>query len=78
MIDAFRDGVAAECGEAVPSDAYSEMMLRIDGLADAVNRIAPEGTAGVRAAACEFVLEGLHLNKLLNKDIVPGRTTYRG
>jgi magnesium chelatase subunit I len=30
------------------------------------------------AAAVEFVLEGLHLNKKLNKDVQAGRSRYRG
>ena len=30
------------------------------------------------AAAVEFVLEGLHLNKRLNKDQVGARIQYRG
>jgi magnesium chelatase subunit I len=30
------------------------------------------------AAAVEFVLEGLHLNKRLNKDKIAGRARYRG
>jgi magnesium chelatase subunit I len=29
------------------------------------------------AAATEFVLEGLHLSKRLNKDAAGGRSTYR-
>ena len=32
--------------------------------------------AGV-ASAVEFVLEGLHLSKRLNKDSIGGKTTYR-
>ena len=32
----------------------------------------------VLASAVEFVLEGLHLNKRLNKDSVMGQTRYRG
>ena len=30
------------------------------------------------AAAVEFILEGLHLNKRLNKDKVGGKSQYRG
>jgi magnesium chelatase subunit I len=36
-----------------------------------------ETPAGV-ASAVEFVLEGLHLSKRLNKDAVAGRAAYRG
>jgi magnesium chelatase subunit I len=30
------------------------------------------------ASATEFVLEGLHLSKRLNKEAVAGKATYRG
>jgi magnesium chelatase subunit I len=30
------------------------------------------------ASAAEFVLEGLHLNKRLNRDKIAGRFQYRG
>ena len=52
--------------------------LEVDGLGDIVDKLAPSGTAATRASAIEFVLEGLHLNQLLNKDRVGGRTTYMG
>ena len=32
----------------------------------------------VIATATEFILEGLHLNKRLNKDKVGGKVQYRG
>ena len=51
---------------------------RIDPLADAVAGISANGSAGERASAVEFVLEGLHLNKRLNKDAVGGGAHYRG
>ncbi len=35
-------------------------------------------TPGTQAAEVEFILEGLHLNKLLNKYAVSGRSTYTG
>ena len=36
------------------------------------------GTPSSRAAEVEFILEGLHLNKMLNKYAVSGRSTYTG
>ena len=35
-------------------------------------------TPGEAASALEFVLEGLHLSKRLNKDSADGRAIYRG
>jgi magnesium chelatase subunit I len=78
VVAAFDAGAAAEVGEAVPAAAYTELARSVEGLADAVARLAPEGSTGMRAAACELVLEGLHLSKRLNKASVAGTTTYRG
>ena len=37
------------------------------------------GGPAVQAAAIEFILEGLHLNKRLNKDTIAGQAArYRG
>ena len=70
LVTAFEAGASVDVGEGLPSAAYTDMQQSVDGLADAVTRLAPEGNAAVRASACEFLLEGLHLNKLLNKDAV--------
>ncbi|HSG89776.1 MAG TPA: sigma 54-interacting transcriptional regulator [Pseudomonadales bacterium] len=77
VVEAFEQGVVAEIGESMPASAYSRLLLEVDGLNDAVGRLCPEGNGAVRASACEFILEGLHLNKLLNKDRITGGATYR-
>lgn len=77
VVDAFAGGATAEIGESVPADAYSRLIGSVEGLDDAVTRLVPEGNAAVRASACEFVLEGLHLNRLLNKDSLDGGAAYR-
>jgi magnesium chelatase subunit I len=43
-----------------------------------VMRLAGSETPAAVASATEFVLEGLHLSKRLNKEAVGGRATYRG
>ena len=74
---AFKIGAAAEVGEMVPALAYAEMVSSIEGLQEAIDTIGADGP-GETAAAAEFVLEGLHLNKRLNKDKLGGRSQYRG
>ena len=54
------------------------MVKQIDGLDRAVAKLEPGENLTVIAAGVEFILEGLHLNKRLNKDKVGGRTQYRG
>jgi magnesium chelatase subunit I len=74
----FADGIHVTTGESLPSIDYADIVKRIDGLNDAVEAIIPNGNAANRASAVEFILEGLHINQLLNKDRVGGRTTYHG
>lgn len=72
----FADGIHVTTGESLSSTDYEAIIKRIDGLETVIQKLAPGGNAAQRAAATEFVLEGLHLNQLLNKDRVGGRSTY--
>lgn len=74
----FADGLNVTTGESMPSDEYEAIVRKVDGLDAIVTSVAHGDSAALRASALEFVLEGLHLNQLLNKDRVGGRTTYRG
>ncbi len=74
----FADGMHVTTGEAVPSCDYEDIIQRIEGLDEAVSKLANSDNPGVRASAAEFIFEGLHSNQLLNKDRVGGRTTYHG
>ena len=72
---AFADGLMIETGEAVALSEYVGVLDKVPELAQAVSRMMPD-TDGERAAAMEFILEGLHLHKLLNKYAVSGRATF--
>jgi magnesium chelatase subunit I len=74
----FGDGIHVTTGESLSSQEYEKIIKRIDGLEAAIEKLVPGGTVATRASAVEFVLEGLHLNQLLNRDRVGGRTTYMG
>ncbi len=78
VIDAFTEGESVETGENLPSEAYEELLTRVPGLPEAVDALAPGAAPAARASAVEFLLEGLHLNKRLNKEALAGRTRYRG
>jgi len=49
----------------------------IVGLLDVVKKIADSEQPEVVAAATEFILEGLHVNKRLNKTKAEGKVMYR-
>ena len=72
VADAFGDGLTVDTGEAMPASDYAQIGERVPDLAGALR----DGSAAVRAAELEFILEGLHLHKLLNKHRLGGRATY--
>ena len=78
VVNRFKAGVAAEVGDMTPSDAYVAMVQQIEGLGPALDKVGAKASPGETAAAVEFILEGLHLNKRLNKDKVGGKVQYRG
>lgn len=74
----FGDGLNVTTGESVPSEDYQTILKKIPGLQTLVDKLTHTNSPAEQASAIEFVLEGLHLNQLLNKDQVNGRSTYRG
>ncbi len=74
---AFNEGLSVDTGEAAPATDYAAIAERIPSL----NDIFPDRDSvsdTMRATVIEFVLEGLHLHKLLNKYDHAGTTTYTG
>ena len=78
VVTRFKAGLSAEVADSLPSKQYVDMMRDIEGLGRAVSSLDPGENPAVVASAIEFVLEGLHLNKRLNKDRVGGKVSYRG
>jgi magnesium chelatase subunit I len=77
LVERFEDeGLEAEVGELIPSRAHGELADAVPELRAAIARLdAGESPAGI-ASAAEFVLEGLHLNRRLNKERRAGTTRY--
>jgi magnesium chelatase subunit I len=61
----------------MPSLDYAQQAFRIDGLKTAVSKLGVQGNPAAIASATEFVLEGLHLNRKLNKDRTGGQIRFR-
>ncbi len=74
----FKAGFAAEASDLTPSADYVKLAKETEGLEAAIEKLGVKGSQPLAASAVEFVLEGLHLNKRLNKDKVAGRYQYRG
>ena len=83
VVEAFEDGLVVEIGDLVPSREYVRWMRETPGLRDAVVRLGALDVAdgaeepALVASAVEFLLEGLHLQRRLNKDRGPGGIVYR-
>jgi magnesium chelatase subunit I len=75
----FDEGVTVETGDLVPAADLLGALGPVPGLAAVLARLGVEQESpGLAAAALEFALEGLHLNRRLAKDEVGGRTVYGG
>jgi magnesium chelatase subunit I len=72
------DGSAVEVGDDVASSAYMDALQARPALRAAVGKLAGSEQAAALAAAAEFILEGLHLSKRLNKHVQDGVIMYRG
>ncbi|HJQ03335.1 MAG TPA: magnesium chelatase [Jatrophihabitans sp.] len=78
----FDGGLLVESGDLVSADRLLEQLGTIPGLAALLERLEPDSvhegpaTVGIAAAAVEFALEGLYLNKRLAKESGGGRTVY--
>jgi magnesium chelatase subunit I len=79
LVERFEaDGLQAEVGELVPSSMHQRLGESVPELRAAVDMLdAGESAAGM-ASAVEFVLEGLHLNRRLNKERRAGLVRYAG
>src|SRR3954471_12578631 len=75
---AFDEGTIAHTGDDIPSSAYVDVLSQLPALQAPVMALAGSETPSAVASATEFVLEGLHLSKRLNKEAAGGRSTYRG
>jgi magnesium chelatase subunit I len=70
VVTAFEEGRVAATGHDVPSGDLADQATQVPALGRLVAAlVGPDATDEMRASAVEFVLEGLHLAKRLNKDV---------
>jgi magnesium chelatase subunit I len=83
VVEAFEEGFVVETGDRTPSREYVGWALEMPGLDAAVRDLGSfDVTDGaedpaVVGSAVEFLLEGLHLARRINKERVAGGTIYR-
>jgi magnesium chelatase subunit I len=75
----FDEGVTVETGDLVPAADLLAAIGPVPGLAQILAKLGVEQESpGLAAAGLELALEGLHLQRRLSKEELPGRTVYGG
>ena len=74
----FTSGRSLEVSDTMPTAVYSQKARSLGGLQEAFQRLEMLESAATMASALEFILEGLHLNKKLNKKVLEGEISYWG
>ena len=77
LLAAFQRGATMHVSSNLSSGEYVKQALQIPGMKGAVAKLGAAGNPATVAAAVEFVLEGLHLNRKLNKERGESRSTFR-
>ncbi len=77
LLAAFQRGATMHVSSSLPSQEYVKQALQIPGMKGAVAKLGATGNPATIAAAVEFILEGLHLNRKLNKERGESRSTFR-
>jgi len=72
----FARGNTVEIQPESPFTEYARALDRVEGLHAVVEKHAAQGTPGETASMMEFVLEALHQNSLVGKDVVGGEKRY--
>ncbi|HEU5424266.1 MAG TPA: magnesium chelatase [Nitrolancea sp.] len=80
LVLGFENGLVVDASDLQPAMSYVHQVSHMEGMRDAVSTLGASGNPQAIASAVEFVLEGLHLSRRLNKDRGNGRdgTRYRG
>jgi magnesium chelatase subunit I len=77
IIIQFSGGFSVEVSDMMSARSYMGNIKEMIGFTDVLRTVVDSEKPEVVAAAVEFVLEGLHLNKRLNKSRSAGKIIYR-
>jgi magnesium chelatase subunit I len=78
LVESITEDVVVHAGDDLAAEAYLAVLADLPAFEPPTRAIAgAEATPEEMAAALEFLLEGLHLTKRLNKDAAGARALYR-
>jgi magnesium chelatase subunit I len=78
LVQKFEEGLVVEIGNDVPSKEYAKLLNKLGDISDTFRILGVSGESPEVAATVEFIMEGLHLSRRLNRDVVDGRYRYSG
>ena len=78
VLEYFEHGESLEVSDTMPTAVYRQKVRELDALMRLMQRLGCAKSPALLASGLEFILEGLHLNKKLNKKIVEGEISYWG
>ncbi len=78
VVEYFGLGGSLEVSETMPTAAYNQKTKEVAGLVSLLQRLGCSKSSALAASGLEFILEGLHLNKKLNKKVLEGEISYWG
>jgi magnesium chelatase subunit I len=77
IVKQFTGTFNVETAETMSAKSYLRYVSDITGMSQMVKKLTDKDTPEIIASAVEFILEGAHLNKRLNKTRVQGKTIYK-
>ncbi len=81
LVLAFENGLVVQASDNMPSMEYVHQVSHMDGMREAAGKLGAQGDPAALSSAVEFILEGLHLSRRVNKDrsgTRAGAAQYRG
>lgn len=78
IIDVFNNGAWMDVSDMTPSEEYMSFYNEFPDLKSKLELLGIGQSTGAIASAIEFILEGLYLHNLLNKERVNEKIHYRG
>jgi magnesium chelatase subunit I len=81
LVLAFENGLVVQASDSMPSMEYVHQVSHMDGMREAAGKLGASGDPAAISSAVEFILEGLHLSRRVNKDrsgTRAGAAQYRG
>ncbi|MDP2663093.1 MAG: AAA family ATPase [Dehalococcoidia bacterium] len=77
IVAAFENALSVEASDTMPSMDYVHQVAELPGLKETLDKLQTQGAPAAVASGVEFILEGMHLNRKLNKDRMAGHARYR-